>query len=135
APLALMASPALLHCCSQALTSPTSLSILSRPETQTVQPFGISNHQLVQREFQTSVISCDIDAAAKFIGAGAGTATVGVADSGAGTGTVFGSLIISYAKNPSLNQQLFFYAILGFALSETMGLFCLMVAFLIFFTM
>ncbi|XP_041498685.1 ATP synthase F(0) complex subunit C2, mitochondrial-like [Microtus oregoni] len=79
--------------------------------------------------FQTSVISRDIDTAAKFIGAGA--ATVGVAGSGAGIGTVLGSLIIGYAKNPSLKQPLFSYAILGFALSEAMGLFCLMVAFLI----
>merc|ERR1712071_704962 len=61
-----------------------------------------------------------------FIGAGA--ATVGVAGSGAGIGTVFGSLIIGYARNPSLKQQLFSYAILRFALSEAMGLFCLMVA-------
>ena len=81
------------------------------------------------RNFQTSVISRDIDTAAKFIGAGA--ATVGVAGSGAGIWTVFGSLIIGYARNPSLKQQLFSYAILGFALSEAMGLFCLMVAFLI----
>ncbi|KAK1331015.1 hypothetical protein QTO34_008961 [Cnephaeus nilssonii] len=86
-----------------------------------------------QREFQTSVVSRDIDTAAKFIGAGA--ATVGVAGSGAGIGTVFGSLIIGYARNPSLKQQLFSYAILGFALSEAMGLFCLMVAFLILFAM
>ncbi|KAK7809699.1 hypothetical protein U0070_010495 [Myodes glareolus] len=85
------------------------------------------------RSFQTSVISRDIDTAAKFIGAGA--ATVGVAGSGAGIGTVFGSLIIGYARNPSLKQQLFSYAILGFALSEAMGLFCLMVAFLILFAM
>ncbi|XP_014389798.1 PREDICTED: ATP synthase lipid-binding protein, mitochondrial [Myotis brandtii] len=75
----------------------------------------------------------DIDTGAKFIGAGA--ATVGVAGSGAGIGTVFGSLIIGYARNPSLKQQLFSYAILGFALSEAMGLFCLMVAFLILFAM
>merc|ERR1711934_535857 len=64
-----------------------------------------------------SVATCaprrDIDTAAKFIGAGA--ATVGVAGSGAGIGTVFGSLIIGYARNPSLKQQLFSYAILGFA--------------------
>merc|ERR1712114_35304 len=71
----------------------------------------------------------DIDSAAKFIGAGA--ATVGVA--GAGIGSVFGSLIIGYARNPSLKQQLFSYAILGFALSEAMGLFCLMMAFLLLF--
>lgn len=55
--------------------------------------------------------------------------------SGAGIGTVFGSLIIGYARNPSLKQQLFSYAILGFALSEAMGLFCLMMAFLILFAL
>jgi len=70
--------------------------------------------------------------AAKLIGAGA--ATVGVAGSGAGIGTVFGALITGYARNPSLKQQLFAYAILGFALSEAMALFALMMAFLISFT-
>merc|ERR1712236_209154 len=83
------------------------------------------------RSIQTSSTRSDIDSAAKFIGAGA--ATVGVAGSGAGIGSVFGSLIIGYARNPSLKQQLFSYAILGFALSEAMGLFCLMMAFLLLF--
>merc|ERR1712003_193253 len=69
----------------------------------------------------TSAPSCDIEAAAKFIGAGAAI------------GTVFGILIIGYARNPSLKPQLFSYAILGFALSEAMGLFSLMMAFLILF--
>ena len=59
----------------------------------------------------TTAVTKDIDSAAKFIGAGA--ATVGVAGSGAGIGSVFGSLIIGYARNPSLKQQLFSYAILG----------------------
>ena len=44
----------------------------------------------------TTSSSRDIDSAAKFIGAGA--ATVGVAGSGAGIGSVFGSLIIGYAR-------------------------------------
>jgi len=83
------------------------------------------------RSVHTSPVQRDIDSAAKFIGAGA--ATVGVAGSGAGIGSVFGSLIIGYARNPSLKQQLFSYAILGFALSEAMGLFCLMMAFLLLF--
>merc|ERR1711945_70250 len=60
------------------------------------------------RALQTTAQRKDIDSAAKFIGAGA--ATVGVS----------GSLIIGYAGNPSLKQQLFSYAILGFALSEAM---------------
>jgi len=98
------------------------------PETKQITlPFS----QLTVRSFQTSSVNRDIDSAAKFIGAGA--ATVGVAGSGAGIGTVFGSLIIGYARNPSLKQQLFSYAILGFALSEAMGLFCLMMAFLLLF--
>merc|ERR1719423_63737 len=96
-----------------------------------VQPATASSQQ--SRSLQTTVARKDIDSAAKFIGAGA--ATVGVAGSGAGIGSVFGSLIIGYARNPSLKQQLFSYAILGFALSEAMGLFCLMMAFLLLFAL
>jgi len=92
---------------------------------------SFGNLQQSVRWLQTSSMLRDIDSAAKFIGAGA--ATVGVAGSGAGIGSVFGSLIIGYARNPSLKQQLFSYAILGFALSEAMGLFCLMMAFLLLF--
>ncbi|KAL4674919.1 hypothetical protein H8959_018853 [Pygathrix nigripes] len=86
---------------------------------------------VARREFQTSVVSWDIDTAAKLIGAGA--ARIGVAGSGAGIGTVLGNLIIGYARNLSLKQRLFFCAILHFALSEVMGLFHLMIAFLILF--
>lgn len=60
------------------------------------QSFVASQQQVALRGFQTSAVSRDIDTAAKFIGAGA--ATVGVAGSGAGIGTVFGSLIIGYAR-------------------------------------
>ena len=70
--------------------------------------------------------------AEKLIGAGA--ATIGLAGSGAGIGTVFGSLVIGIARNPSLKQDLFRIAILGFALTEAMALFALMMAFLILFT-
>ncbi|KAI0986095.1 hypothetical protein GJ496_010055 [Pomphorhynchus laevis] len=83
------------------------------------------------RQIHTTQRLSDIDMAARYIGAGA--ATVGVAGAGAGIGTVFGSLVIGYARNPSLKQQLFSYAILGFALSEAMGLFCLMMAFMLLF--
>lgn len=57
----------------------------------------------MSRSFQTSAVSRDIDTAAKFIGAGA--ATVGVAGSGAGIGTVFGSLIIGYARYVLLEEK------------------------------
>uniref|UniRef100_H3C335 ATP synthase lipid-binding protein n=1 Tax=Tetraodon nigroviridis TaxID=99883 RepID=H3C335_TETNG len=121
---------------SRVLARPVSVSLFNRPEAtveQQVSPVASRPVSVLTRSFQTSAVSRDIDTAAKFIGAGA--ATVGVAGSGAGIGTVFGSLIIGYARNPSLKQQLFSYAILGFALSEAMGLFCLMVAFLILFAM
>ncbi|KAM4531786.1 ATP synthase F(0) complex subunit C1, mitochondrial [Odontesthes bonariensis] len=128
-------SPAVLRGGSRVLVRPVSVSLFNRPEApveqQALMPVGPCAG--LTRFFQTSAITRDIDTAAKFIGAGA--ATVGVAGSGAGIGTVFGSLIIGYARNPSLKQQLFSYAILGFALSEAMGLFCLMVAFLILFAM
>ncbi|KAM3658177.1 ATP synthase F(0) complex subunit C1, mitochondrial [Ammospiza nelsoni] len=130
APVALLSSPALFRCCSRALARPVSVAVFSRPEESAQVSLAAPQPR---RQFRSSPPSRDIDTAAKFIGAGA--ATVGVAGSGAGIGTVFGSLIIGYARNPSLKQQLFSYAILGFALSEAMGLFCLMVAFLILFAM
>lgn len=64
---------------------------------------------------------------------GAGLATIGVAGAGAGIGIVFAALILGTARNPNLKQQLFSYAILGFALTEAMGLFALMVTFLILY--
>jgi F-type H+-transporting ATPase subunit c len=70
--------------------------------------------------------------AAKIIGSG--LATIGLAGAGVGIGLVFGSLIEATARNPSLRQQLFGYAILGFALAEATGLFCLMMAFLLLYS-
>ncbi|XP_045153879.1 ATP synthase F(0) complex subunit C2, mitochondrial-like [Echinops telfairi] len=126
-----ISTPSLVRSTSQLLSLPLSVLVEKRPEILTDECFSSltaprSLTSLIpSRSFQTSTVSRDIDTATKFIGAGA--ATVGVAGSGAGIGTVFGSLIIDYARNPSLKQQLFSYAILGF------GLFCLMVAFLILF--
>jgi F-type H+-transporting ATPase subunit c len=65
---------------------------------------------------------------------GAGLATTGLAGAGAGIGTVFAALINAMARNPSLQKQLFAYAILGFALTEAIALFALTMAFLILFT-
>jgi F-type H+-transporting ATPase subunit c len=69
--------------------------------------------------------------AAKLIGAG--LATIGMAGAGVGIGTVFGSLIIGVSRNPSATKQLFSYAIFGFAMTEAIALFALMMAFLILF--
>jgi F-type H+-transporting ATPase subunit c len=69
--------------------------------------------------------------AAKFIGAG--LATISLAGAGIGIGIVFAALINSIARNPALGRQLFIYTILGFALTEAIALFGLMMAFLILF--
>lgn len=68
---------------------------------------------------------------AKLIGAGIATSSIGGA--GAGIGIVFAGLMIAVARNPSMVKQLFGYAILGFALTEAIALFGLMMSFLILF--
>ena len=68
---------------------------------------------------------------AKFIGAG--LSTVALAGPGVGIGIVFASLILSFARNPQAEKALFTYAILGFALTEAIALFGLMMSFLILF--
>ena len=73
-----------------------------------------------------------IVSAAKLIGAG--SATIGLAGAGVGIGIVFGALVIGISRNPSLQNELFRVAILGFALTEATALFALMMAFLILFT-
>lgn len=70
---------------------------------------------------------------AKFLGAG--LATIGLAGAGVGIGTVFGALVIGISRNPSLKDELFKLAILGFALTEAIALFSLMMAFLILFAL
>lgn len=66
---------------------------------------------------------------------GAGFATIGLAGAGIGIGIVFGALVIGTSRNPSLKDELFKIAILGFALTEAIALFALMIAFLILFAL
>jgi F-type H+-transporting ATPase subunit c len=66
---------------------------------------------------------------------GAGLATIGLAGAGTGIGTVFGSLVLGISRNPKLKDELFKMAILGFALTEAIALFALMIAFLILFAL
>ncbi len=64
--------------------------------------------------------------AAKLIGAG--LATIALAGAAIGVGLIFAALIGGTARNPSLRKELFNTAILGFALTEALGLFALMMA-------
>lgn len=63
----------------------------------------------------------------------AGLSTIALAGAGAGIGIVFGCLMIAVAINPIYKETLFGYAILGFALTEAIALFALMMAFLMLF--
>jgi len=65
---------------------------------------------------------------------GAGLATISLVGAGCGVGLVFSSLLISYSRNPELKADLFQYAILGFALTEAVGLLGIMMSFLLLFT-
>jgi F0F1-type ATP synthase membrane subunit c/vacuolar-type H+-ATPase subunit K len=71
--------------------------------------------------------------AAKYIGAG--IATIALAGVGMGIGIVFNSLILGISRNPSLRDELFKMAILGFALTEAIALFALMIVFLLLFAL
>jgi F-type H+-transporting ATPase subunit c len=63
----------------------------------------------------------------------AGTATVSLTGAGAGVGIVFGGLLLAVSRNPTVKRELFQFAILGFALTEAVGLLGLMMAFLLLF--
>ena len=64
---------------------------------------------------------------------GSGIATVALAGVGNGIGIIFGNLLTSVSRNPGISKQLFNYAILGFAFTEAIALFTMMIVFLIMF--
>jgi F0F1-type ATP synthase membrane subunit c/vacuolar-type H+-ATPase subunit K len=70
--------------------------------------------------------------AAKMIGAG--IATIALFGVGIGIGNIFSTLIATVGRNPSVQQRVFPYAIIGFALVEAVALFALLIAFLVLFT-
>jgi len=67
----------------------------------------------------------------KMVGAGLATSSLGGA--GVGVGLVFAALVIGVSRNPTEKDTIFQYALLGFALTEAVGLLGLMMAFLILF--
>lgn len=70
---------------------------------------------------------------ARFIAAGLGT--ISIAGAGVGIGMVFNGFLIALAKNPNIENKLFTYALLGFALTEAIALFGLMIVFMILFAL
>ena len=64
---------------------------------------------------------------------GAGLAAVGLAGAGVGIGQIFAALVNSLARNPSARDNVFGLAILGFALTEAVAIYGLVIAFIILF--
>ena len=69
--------------------------------------------------------------AAKLIGAG--LATIALAGAGIGIGNIFASYVSAAIRNPSAAPKVFGNVLLGFALTEAISLFALLIAFLILF--
>lgn len=67
--------------------------------------------------------------AAKMLGAG--IAVLGVIGAAIGVGRVFASLIESIARNPSAKKDMQGLAFVGAALAEGLGIFALVVAFML----
>ena len=58
---------------------------------------------------------------------GAGLATIALGGAATGVGLIFGALIIGTSRNPSQKNELFNFSILGFALTEALGQFALVI--------
>jgi F-type H+-transporting ATPase subunit c len=70
-------------------------------------------------------------ASAKMIGAG--HATIALAGVGVGIGNIFGNFVSAAIRNPAAAPKVFGNVLLGFALTEAVALFALLIAFLILF--
>jgi F-type H+-transporting ATPase subunit c len=83
---------------------------------------------------QTSKRSSLMDPqAAKMIGAG--IACIGMGGAGVGVGTIFGHYLAAALRNPSAAQGQFGNLIFGFAVTEALGIFSLLIALLLLFAL
>src|SRR5436190_18147432 len=83
---------------------------------------------------QTSKRSFLMDSlAAKYIGAG--IACIGMGGAGAGVGIIFGNYLAAALSNPSAAQGQFGNLIFGFAVTEALGIFSLLIALLLLFAL
>ena len=65
---------------------------------------------------------------------GAGLAVIALAGDGVGIGRIVTSMVSAVGRNPAARDSIFPIGILGFALTEAVALFALLIAFLILFT-
>jgi len=69
--------------------------------------------------------------AAKAIGAG--LAAIGMIGAGIGAGNIWSSLITAVGRNPAAKQNVELYGWIGFAVTEAIALFALVVALILLF--
>lgn len=72
-----------------------------------------------------------IASALKYVAAGIGVVALGGV--GMGVGTMFGAFINEVSRNPGAKKQLFTYTLIGLALTEAIGLYALVIVFIILF--
>jgi len=65
---------------------------------------------------------------------GAGIACIGMGCAGIGLGHIFGNYLAGAIRNPAAADGQFGRLIFGFAVTEALGIFALLVAFLLLFT-
>ncbi|VAW16631.1 ATP synthase F0 sector subunit c [hydrothermal vent metagenome] len=71
--------------------------------------------------------------AAKYIGAG--IATIGMGGAGVGVGIIFGNYLSGALRNPAAAASQFTNLIFGFAITEALGIFSLLIALLLLFVL
>ncbi|KAL0263777.1 UNVERIFIED_CONTAM: hypothetical protein PYX00_011075 [Menopon gallinae] len=79
-------------------------------------------------DFETAKI---IASALKYVAAGLGV--IALSGVGTGVGSIFASFINEVSRNPGAKKQLFTYALIGLALTEAIGLYALVIVFIILF--
>ena len=86
--------------------------------------------------FQVITLSLIVDTnfVTSYKSVGAGCATISIAGSGVGIGVLFSGLLSAFSRNPDVGAALFNYAVLGFAFTEAIALFGLMMSLLILYT-
>lgn len=64
---------------------------------------------------------------------GAGLAAIGMIGAGIGVGNIWSSLITAVGRNPAAKQNVELYGWIGFAVTEAIALFALVVALILLF--
>jgi F-type H+-transporting ATPase subunit c len=64
----------------------------------------------------------------------AGLAITALGGVGCGIGILFAGFLVAFSQAPVLEKQLFNYSLIAFALVEAMGLFTLMITFLLLYS-